>query len=103
MNEEDQEEGHQQRASSDSPMGEMDHSHQVLEAGSSGGDRVEVEADTEEIRDYEVVWGLVGSWPWWPGLTTHRTRGSGGNLLRKVKFLGEDDRGKNTHAYLVSF
>ena len=32
------------------------------------GESVEVEETEEggEIRDYSVVWGRVGSWPWWP-------------------------------------
>lgn len=64
---------------------------------------VEVGADTEscEIRDYAVVWARVGGWPWWPGVVSPGTRRRA-NKLRMVYFFGEDDRGINTHSYLVS-
>ena len=74
------------------------------------GESVEVEETEEggEIRDYSVVWGRVGSWPWWPGvvspvsLVSPASSSLGKTLLRKVDFFGEDDRGINTHSYLVS-
>ena len=66
------------------------------------GDCVEVEAEAEEIQDYQVVWARVGNWPWWPGVVSPTTRRRGKTLLREVVFFGEDDRGINTHSYLVS-
>ena len=77
----------------ESEMGEVD--DEVPE-----GDCVEAEAG--EIRDYQVVWARVGNWPWWPGVVSLRTRRRGKKLLREVVFFGEDDRGINTHSYLVS-
>ena len=60
------------------------------------------ETEGDEIRDYSVVWGRVQGWPWWPGLVSPGTRKAGRRILRKVVFFGEDDRGVNTHSYLVS-
>ena len=68
----------------------------------SEGDCVEVEVVVEEIRDYQVVWARVGNWPWWPGVVSPRTRRLGKKLLKEVVFFGEDDRGINTHSYLVT-
>ena len=66
------------------------------------GDCVEVEAEAEEIQDYQVVWARAKGWPWWPGVVSQGTKRRWKNVLRTVEFFGRDDRGRNTHAELVS-
>ena len=84
----------------ESDRDEVDHEVPEAEAEGDCGDCVVKE--TEEIQDYPVVWARVGDWPWWPGVVSPRTRRRGRRLLREVVFFGEDDRGINTHSYLVS-
>ena len=55
----------------------------------------EVEQD-ESSEIGEVVWAKVSGWRWWPGVVQKRVP----TLL--VDFFGEDHRGMNTSATLVS-
>ena len=56
----------------------------------------EVEED-KTIEAGEVVWAKVSGWRWWPGVVRERKR-----VSTVVDFFGEDHRGMNTSASLVS-
>ena len=82
------------------PASSASHSRGEVDPVVSEGDCVKVEV--AEIRDYQAVLARERNWPWWPGNVSPTTRRRGKNLWREVVFFGEDDRGINTHSYLVS-
>ena len=57
--------------------------------------------EVEEDEVGEVVWAKVPGWRWWPGVVQQRKSRKRSEAL-SVVFFGEDHRGMNTSATLVS-
>ena len=58
--------------------------------------------EVEEDEVGEVVWAKVPGWRWWPGVVQERKSYKKRSEALRVVFFGEDHRGLNTSATLVS-